>query len=93
MFVECVFFGGFIYLGYLLVCVVVVGMIWVMVDEGIVENVVIIGVDILGLGLVMLVECHGVIGEVCGMGVFWVFELVKDCCTREFFVLYNVSGV
>jgi len=43
MFCECLYFGGLIYFGYLLVCVSVVVMINVMIDECVVENVVCIG--------------------------------------------------
>lgn len=47
----------------------------------------------IGFGLCALVERHLFVGEVCGLGVFWVIELVCDCEICELLVLFNVLGL
>jgi taurine---2-oxoglutarate transaminase len=64
-----------------------------MREEGIVENAARIGSDILGPGLRELQERHPSIGDVRGLGAFWVLDLVKDRTTREMLVPYGAHHV
>jgi taurine---2-oxoglutarate transaminase len=82
-FAERVFPGGLTYSGHPLACAAAVGTLEAMADEGIVENALRIGTEIIGPGLAELAERHPVIGEVRGMGVFWALDLVADRATRE----------
>ncbi len=80
---ERVFPGGLTYSGHPLGSAAIVGNLTAMADEGVVENAATIGRDHLGPALRGLAEKHDVIGEVRGVGVFWVLELVADRATRE----------
>ena len=79
---ERVFPGGLTYSGHPLAAASVVATIDAMAQEGVVENAARIGADVLGPGLRELAERHAVVGEVRGVGVFWVIELVADRTTR-----------
>lgn len=80
---ERVFPGGLTYSGHPLGAAAIVGNLTAMADEGVVEHAATIGRDHLGPALRGLAEKHDVIGEVRGVGVFWVLELVADRATRE----------
>ena len=63
-----------------------------MKEEKIVENAKHIGKTVLGPGLHDLAERHRIIGDVRGIGCFWVLELVKDRKTREELAPYGGSS-
>lgn len=87
------FVGGFIYFGYLLVCVVGVVMFEVFCCDGILECVCDFGVCIVEFMVCGWVEKYLSVGDVCGFGLFWVVEFVCDQEICEFLVLFNVVGV
>ena len=80
---ERVFPGGLTYSGHPLAAASIVGSIYAMKEEKIIENAASIGENILGPGLRALAEKHPVIGEVRGLGVFWALDLVTNRETRE----------
>jgi taurine--2-oxoglutarate transaminase len=80
---ERVFPGGLTYSGHPLACAAAVATMTAMEEEGIVENALAIGADVLGPGLRELASRHPVIGEVRGLGVFWALDLVSDRATKE----------
>jgi taurine---2-oxoglutarate transaminase len=89
---ERVFPGGLTYSGHPLGCASVVATIDAMRDEGIIENAVRIGTQVLGPGLRELAARHPVIGEVRGQAVFWALDLVADRQTREMLAPYGGSS-
>ena len=80
---ERVFPGGLTYSGHPLAMAAIVATLDAMKDEKIVENARTIGAEHLAPALSALAEKHDVIGEVRGLGVFWVLELVADRSTRQ----------
>ena len=80
---ERVFPGGLTYSGHPLAAASIVASIDAMESEGIIENARTVGAEAIGPGLAELAECHELIGEVRGEGVFWAIELVADRETRE----------
>jgi taurine---2-oxoglutarate transaminase len=89
---DRVFPGGLTYSGHPLACASVVATIDAMKDEGVLEDAVAIGADVLGPGLRELAERHPVIGEVRGLGVFWALDLVSDRRTRAMLAPYGGSS-
>ncbi len=89
---DRVFPGGLTYSGHPIACASIVASIDAMTEEGIVENALRIGEDVLGPGLRELAERHPVIGEVRGLGVFWALDLVTDRATREPLAPYGGSS-
>jgi len=75
--------GGSTYSGHPLACASAVASIGIMREERIIEHARVIGEDVLGPGLRELAARHQVVGDVRGLGVFWVVELVADVDTRE----------
>jgi taurine--2-oxoglutarate transaminase len=63
-----------------------------MRDEGIIENAVRVGAEVIGPGLRELAGRHPVIGEVRGQAVFWALDLVSDRGTREPLAPYGGSS-
>ncbi len=82
-FADRPFPGGLTTSGHPLACAAAVGAITAMHDEGIVQNAARVGRDVLGPGLRELASRHQSVGDVRGLGVFWVLELVKDRRTKE----------
>ena len=80
---QRVYAGGHTYSGHPLACAAAVATINTMKEEGIVENAARIGENVLGPGLRTLAGKHPCVGEVRGLRVFWVLELVKDKATRS----------
>jgi taurine--2-oxoglutarate transaminase len=89
---ERVFPGGLTYSGHPLGCASIVATIDAMRAEGIVENAVRIGTEVLGPGLRELAGRHPVIGEVRGLAVFWALDLVANRETREMLAPYGGSS-
>jgi taurine--2-oxoglutarate transaminase len=84
--------GGLTYSGHPLACASAVATIKTMREEGIVENAVRIGEQVIGPALREIAERHPSVGEVRGLGVFWALDLVKNKETREPLVPYNAAG-
>ena len=89
---ERVFPGGLTYSGHPLGAASIVATIDAMKDEGIIENAVRVGAEVIGPGLRELAGRHPVIGEVRGQAVFWALDLVSDRGTREPLAPYGGSS-
>jgi taurine--2-oxoglutarate transaminase len=88
---DSFFAGGLTYSGHPLACAAGVASIEAFRDEGIVENAAAMG-EVLAQELPKLQEKHPSIGEIRGIGLFWMLELVRDRKTREMLVPYAASG-
>lgn len=75
--------GGLTYSGHALATASAVAAITIMREEGIVEHAAEVGRRSLGPAAEGLTEVSGLVGDVRGLGVFWVAELVADRQTRE----------
>jgi taurine--2-oxoglutarate transaminase len=91
-FSDRVFPGGLTYSGHPLACASIVATIDAMRDEGIIENAVRVGTEVLGPGLRELAGRHPVIGEVRGTAVFWALDLVSNRETRQMLAPYGSSS-
>jgi taurine--2-oxoglutarate transaminase len=91
-FSDRVFPGGLTYSGHPLGCASIVATIDAMRDEGIIDNAVRIGAEVLGPGLRALAERHPVVGEVRGTAVFWALDLVSNRETKEMLAPYGGSS-
>jgi taurine---2-oxoglutarate transaminase len=89
---DRVFPGGLTYSGHPLACASVVATIDAMKEEGILENAVRVGAEVIGPGLRELAARHPVIGEVRGLAVFWALDLVSDRETRAPLAPYGGSS-
>jgi taurine---2-oxoglutarate transaminase len=85
--------GGLTYSGHPLACAAAVAAITAMDEEGMIDHAAQLGETVLGPGLRRLADTHPSVGEVRGLGVFWVLELVKNRATREMLVPYAASGL
>lgn len=81
-FADRPFLGGGTYYGHPLACATAVASIQVFEDDAILARVRQLGEAVLGPGLRALAERHRSVGEVRGLGAFWVLELVADRATR-----------
>jgi taurine---2-oxoglutarate transaminase len=88
---DSFFAGGLTYSGHPLACAAGVASIEAFREEGIVENAAAMG-EFLAEELPKLQDKHPSIGEVRGLGLFWMLELVRDRQTREMLVPYAASG-
>jgi taurine--2-oxoglutarate transaminase len=88
---DSFFAGGLTYSGHPLACAAGVASIEAFREEGIVENAAAMG-ELLAEELPKLQDKHPSIGEVRGLGLFWMLELVRDRQTREMLVPYAASG-
>jgi taurine--2-oxoglutarate transaminase len=88
---DSFFAGGLTYSGHPLACAAGVASIEAFRDEGIVENAAAMG-ELLAQELPKLQDKHPSIGEIRGIGLFWMLELVRDRKTREMLVPYAASG-
>lgn len=75
--------GGLTYSGHALATASAVAAITIMREEGIVEHAAEVGRRSLGPAAEGLTEVSDLVGDVRGLGVFWVAELVADRQTRE----------
>jgi len=73
---------GGTYSSHTLACAAALACIEVYEGEGLIENSATMGVE-LGIGLAELMAEHPSVGEVRGVGLFQVMELVKNRETRE----------
>ncbi len=86
------FAGGLTYSGHPLACAAGVASIEAFRDEGIVENAATMGSLLRDDLLPPLERRHPSVGDVRGLGLFWMLELVRDRGTREMLVPYNATG-
>jgi taurine--2-oxoglutarate transaminase len=86
------FAGGLTYSGHPLACAAGVASIEAFRDEGIVENAAAMGEVLRDELLPPLEARHASIGEIRGLGLFWMIELVRNRGTREMLVPYNATG-
>ena len=91
-FAQRVYPGGLTYSGHPLACAAAVATIGTMRDEGLVEQAMVLGADVLGPGLRSLQERHPCVGDVRGIGAFWAVELVADRATKEPLAPYGGSS-
>ncbi len=91
-FAERVYPGGLTYSGHPLAAAAAVATIETMRDEGMVEQALRLGEDVLGPGLAELAEKHPCVGDVRGVGAFWAIELVRDRGTKEPLAPYGGSS-
>lgn len=75
--------GGLTYSGHALATASAVAAVTIMREEGIVEHAAEVGRRSLGPAAEGLTEVSDLVGDVRGLGVFWVAELVADRQTRE----------
>jgi taurine--2-oxoglutarate transaminase len=76
------FVGGLTYSSYPIGCAAALACIKVYQDEKLIENSANMG-KVLEAGLKELKAKHRCVGDVRGIGLFWLLELVKDRGTRE----------
>ncbi|MFN8185986.1 MAG: aminotransferase class III-fold pyridoxal phosphate-dependent enzyme [Gaiellales bacterium] len=88
---DLFFAGGLTYSGHPLACAAGVASIEAFREEGIVENAAAMG-EVLAQELPALQARHPAIGEIRGVGLFWMLELVRDRQTKEMLVPYAASG-
>jgi taurine--2-oxoglutarate transaminase len=89
---DRVYPGGLTYSGHPLACAAAVATITTMEDEGIVQNALRIGDEVLRPGLLELASKHQVVGDVRGLGVFFALELVTNRETKEPLAPYGSSS-
>ncbi|PID63706.1 MAG: aspartate aminotransferase family protein [Gammaproteobacteria bacterium] len=89
---DRMFPGGLTYSGHPLATASIVTCIDTMKEEGIVENAANMG-EVLKEKLAALARKHVGIGEVRGVGVFWVVELVSDRETRAKVPAKNMNRI
>ncbi|GAA4868152.1 aminotransferase class III-fold pyridoxal phosphate-dependent enzyme [Serinicoccus chungangensis] len=80
---ERPFPGGLTYSGHALATASAVAAITIMREEGIVEHAAQVGERSLGPAATALLGTNPLVGDVRGLGVFWVVELVADQASRE----------
>ena len=76
------FWGGLTYSSYPIGCAAARACIKVYQDENLIENAAAMG-KVLEAGLKQLQEKHRCVGDVRGIGLFWLLELVKNRDTKE----------
>jgi taurine--2-oxoglutarate transaminase len=91
-FAQRVYPGGLTYSGHPLACAAAVETITVMREEGIVDNALRVGAEVIGPGLAELQAKHPCVGDVRGVGMFWAVELVSDRATKEPLAPYGASS-
>ena len=75
--------GGLTYSGHALATASAVAAITIMREEGVVEHAAHVGEHSLGPAATALLGTNPLVGDVRGLGVFWVVELVADPASRE----------
>jgi taurine--2-oxoglutarate transaminase len=72
-------------------CAAGIATIQVYQEDGLLENAVRME-PVMADGLADLAERHPAVGDVRGLGLFWIIELVKDRQTREPLVPWNAKA-
>lgn len=86
------FRAGLTFSGHPLACAVAVESMKTFVDEDILERNRDLGGRVVRSRLKALKEKHAVVGDVRGLGLFRVIELVRDAQIREPLVPFNAAG-
>jgi taurine--2-oxoglutarate transaminase len=89
-FEDRTFWGGLTYSGHPMSCAAGMATIQVYRDDGLLENTRRME-RVMAEGLAGLASRHPAVGDVRGLGLFWVLELVKDRQTREPLVPWNAK--
>jgi taurine--2-oxoglutarate transaminase len=85
------FWGGLTYSGHPMSCAAGIATIQVYQEDGLLENTRQMG-SVMAQGLADLQSRHPTVGDVRGIGLFWVLELVKDRETREPLAPWNAKA-
>jgi taurine--2-oxoglutarate transaminase len=89
-FEENTFWGGLTYSGHPMSCAAGLATLQVYEDDLLLANTKSME-KIISAGLADLQDRHACVGEIRGMGLFWVIELVKDRETREGLTPWNAK--
>lgn len=87
-FEDHVLWCGLTYSGHPMSCAAALATLAVYEEEGLIENARRMG-QVMAEGLADLKERHPSVGDVRGIGLFWVIELVRDRESREPLVPWN----
>jgi taurine--2-oxoglutarate transaminase len=90
-FEDKVFWGGLTYSGHPMSCAAGIATLEVYEEDGLIENAREMG-SVMAEGLANLQARHPSVGDVRGIGLFWILELVKDRDTREPLVPFNAGA-
>lgn len=90
-FEERTFWGGLTYSGHPMSCAAGIAALQVYKEDGLLENARQMA-GVVAQGLADLRSRHPTVGDVRGIGLFWVIELVKDRETREPLVPWNAKS-
>jgi taurine--2-oxoglutarate transaminase len=90
-FEEHTFWGGLTYSGHPMSCAAGIATLQVYEKDGLLENTRRME-GIMAEGLADLQARHPTVGDVRGIGLFWVIELVQDRETREPLVPWNARA-
>ena len=90
-FADQVFWGGLTYSGHPMSCAAGIATFEVYRQDGLLENTKRME-KVMAEGLADLADRHPTVGDVRGIGLFWIVELVKDRETREPLVPWNAKG-
>jgi taurine--2-oxoglutarate transaminase len=90
-FEDHTFWSGLTYSGHPMSCAAGIATIGVYEEDGLLESAKRME-PAMADGLADLAERHPTVGDVRGLGLFWVIELVKDRQTREPLVPWNAKA-
>jgi taurine--2-oxoglutarate transaminase len=90
-FEEHTFWGGLTYSGHPMSCAAAIATIQAYQEDGLLEHTRQMA-PVVAQGLAELYERHRSVGDVRGIGLFWVIELVKNRGSREPLVPWNAKG-
>jgi taurine--2-oxoglutarate transaminase len=90
-FEDHTFWSGLTYSGHPMSCAAGIATIQVYREDGLLENAKRME-SVMADGLADLAERHPTVGDVRGIGLFWVIELAKDRQTREPLVPWNAKA-
>jgi taurine--2-oxoglutarate transaminase len=85
------FWGGLTYSGHPMSCAAGMATLQVYKEDGLLENAREME-QVMAHGLANLQARHATVGDVRGIGLFWVIELVKDRQTRAPLVPWNAKS-
>jgi taurine--2-oxoglutarate transaminase len=90
-FEEHTFWGGLTYSSHPMSCAAGIATLQVYQEDRLLENAQQMS-TVMGQGLADLQARHPTVGDVRGLGLFWIIELVKDRDTREPLVPWNAKS-
>jgi taurine--2-oxoglutarate transaminase len=90
-FQEHTFWGGLTYSSHPMSCAAGIATLQVYQEDGLLENVRQMS-TVMAQGLADLQARHPAVGDIRGIGLFWIIELVKDRDTREPLVPWNAKA-